>query len=153
MATRMAGMVRPLAKAGARSINLSAPSTTSRTPPHLLSLAQLSPNQISSVIAQASDLKMAHRQFSPKHGLDPATSPAQAKELGGHIFPQTLRDRTVAVMFSKRSTRTRVASETAITSLGGHALFLGPSDIQVSGGTMGDGFLCTLTLLTPAGRQ
>ncbi|RKP24231.1 ornithine carbamoyltransferase [Syncephalis pseudoplumigaleata] len=34
-------------------------------------------------------------------------------------------------MFSKRSTRTRVATETAITHLGGRALFLGAQDIQL----------------------
>jgi ornithine carbamoyltransferase len=116
-----------------RSINLSAPSTTSRTPPHLLSLAQITPHQISNVVAHSSHLKTTHRQFSPKHGLDPASSPAQGKAQSGHIFEQSLKDRTVAIMFSKRSTRTRVASETAITALGGHAMFLGPSDIQVSG--------------------
>jgi ornithine carbamoyltransferase len=133
MASKLMGSaVRPLVKSGARCINLSAPSTTSKVPPHLLSLAQLSPQQISSVIAHSSDLKMTHRQFSPKHGLDPATSPAQGKGLQGHIFEQSLKDRTIAVMFSKRSTRTRVASETAITAMGGHAMFLGPSDIQVS---------------------
>jgi ornithine carbamoyltransferase len=123
--------VQPLLKSGTRSINLSAPSTTNKIPPHLLSLAQLSPHQISSLIAHSSDLKLTHRQYSPKHGLDAAKSPAHGKGLQGHIFEQSLKDRTVAVMFSKRSTRTRVASETAITSLGGHAMFLGPSDIQV----------------------
>jgi ornithine carbamoyltransferase len=34
-------------------------------------------------------------------------------------------------MFTKRSTRTRVASETSIKALGGHPMFLGPSDIQL----------------------
>lgn len=34
-------------------------------------------------------------------------------------------------MFTKRSTRTRVASETAIAALGGHGLFLSPQDIQL----------------------
>jgi ornithine carbamoyltransferase len=132
MTSKLVGSIgRPFGLSGVRSINLSAPSTTKKVPPHLLSLAQLSPQQISSIIAQASDFKMAHRQNSPKHGLDPANSPAQGKAQLGHIYPQTLRDRTVAIMFSKRSTRTRVASETAVTSLGGHAMFLGPSDIQV----------------------
>jgi len=35
------------------------------------------------------------------------------------------------LMFSKRSTRTRVASESATALLGGHAMFLGASDIQL----------------------
>lgn len=34
-------------------------------------------------------------------------------------------------MFSKRSTRTRVATETSVASLGGQPMFLGPSDIQL----------------------
>ncbi|EQK97319.1 Ornithine carbamoyltransferase [Ophiocordyceps sinensis CO18] len=34
-------------------------------------------------------------------------------------------------MFSKRSTRTRVSTEAAVTMLGGHAMFLGKDDIQL----------------------
>lgn len=37
----------------------------------------------------------------------------------------------MALMFSKRSTRTRVATETAVAYLGGHAMFLGSQDIQL----------------------
>lgn len=37
----------------------------------------------------------------------------------------------MALMFSKRSTRTRVASETAAAALGGHAMFLGSADVQL----------------------
>jgi ornithine carbamoyltransferase len=52
---------------------------------------------------------------------------------GGRIG--MLRDRlkkdSIALIFSKRSTRTRVASESSVAALGGHALFLGKDDIQL----------------------
>ncbi|CAI4211590.1 unnamed protein product [Parascedosporium putredinis] len=37
----------------------------------------------------------------------------------------------VAMMFSKRSTRTRVSTEAAVSLMGGHAMFLGKDDIQL----------------------
>lgn len=114
------------------SSTLANPKTTARVPPQLLSLAQLSPQQIADVLSLSTHFKQVHRQYSPKHALgDAAASPAVGKHEGGHLFPQSLRDRSIALIFSKRSTRTRVSSETAVAALGGHNLFLGSSDIQL----------------------
>jgi ornithine carbamoyltransferase len=44
---------------------------------------------------------------------------------------QALFNKSVALLFSKRSTRTRLSAETATVLLGGRALFLGAEDIQL----------------------
>ncbi|SOV02352.1 probable ornithine carbamoyltransferase precursor [Ustilago sp. UG-2017a] len=98
-----------------------------RTPPHLLSLADLSPAQIASVLESAIEFKSAFRSTS----LALPESSRKQLSLGESPIVQSLKNKSIAIMFSKRSTRTRVASETSVASLGGTGLFLAPSDIQL----------------------
>jgi ornithine carbamoyltransferase len=74
-------------------------------------LANFTPDQISRVLDMAAALK-AHMR-------------GQASEY------RPLTGRTMAMIFQKRSTRTRVSSETGFAKLGGHALFLGSEDVQL----------------------
>ncbi len=51
---------------------------------------------------------------------------------GGHCF--TLRGRTLAMVFEKASTRTRVSFDVAMNQLGGHAIMMAARDIQIGRG-------------------
>jgi len=68
---------------------------------HLLTLKDWSPKQISDVIDKSIEIKRNPQRYR-----------------------SALRDKSLAMIFQKTSTRTRVSFEVAMTQLGGHALYL-----------------------------
>ncbi|MBK5964070.1 ornithine carbamoyltransferase [Thiocystis minor] len=80
---------------------------------HFLSLLDLSDVEARALIARAIELK---RMLKAGQDYQP--------------FPR----RTLAMIFEKSSTRTRVSFETGMVQLGGHALFLSPRDTQLGRG-------------------
>jgi ornithine carbamoyltransferase len=88
--------------------------TSPFAPRHLLSISDLTPQELTTLIRNAQAHKVAIKSGSiPVDLVD------------------SLKGKTIAMTFSKRSTRTRVSSEGAITILGGHPMFLGKDDIQL----------------------
>lgn len=106
-------MARGGAGAGRRGASTSA-ELASR---HLLTLNHKTPEQLQSLLRLSAQLKDRLRGCGHR---------------GRRAAPYTpLQGRSVAMIFQKRSTRTRVSTETATALLGGHALFLGRDDIQL----------------------
>ena len=56
------------------------------------------------------------------------------KEAAEGVINNSLSGKTMAMIFKKNSTRTRVAFETAMTTMGGHAIFLASDSTQLSRG-------------------
>ena len=80
---------------------------------HLLKLLDLSREEIHEILDLADQLK-----YDQKHGIP---------------HPR-LQGKTLAMIFSKSSTRTRVSFEVGMFQLGGHALFLPNSVSQIGRG-------------------
>jgi ornithine carbamoyltransferase len=77
---------------------------------HFLTGAELSAHDLDALLRRAADLK---------------TSPRASR---------TLRDRTIALVLQKPSTRTRVSFEAGIVELGGHPMVLRADEMQLSRG-------------------
>jgi ornithine carbamoyltransferase len=88
---------------------------TAPPPRHLLTIADLTPTELTTLVLNA----QSHKHTRKATGALPA--PLGTSLLG----------RQVGLLFSKRSTRTRVSTEGAVAALGGHALFLGRDDGQL----------------------
>ncbi|CAM9655764.1 unnamed protein product [Chrysoparadoxa australica] len=80
----------------------------------LMSIADLTKEELLGLLETSAKLKSAFK--------DPASSIKREQPLMGE---------SVAMIFQKRSTRTRCSTETGMGLLGGRALFLGPTDIQL----------------------
>ncbi|KAL4071973.1 Aspartate/ornithine carbamoyltransferase [Scleroderma yunnanense] len=88
--------------------------------PHLMTLADLTAPQIMRLLDHAHYLKRVSTPWlAPQSARTPRRMPSQS-----------LYNKSIALLFSKRSTRTRLSAETAAQLLGGRALFLGRDDIQ-----------------------
>ncbi|KAG7819963.1 hypothetical protein KL909_004712 [Ogataea angusta] len=82
---------------------------------HLVSISDLTTPEFTSLVSRA-----AHHKSIFKSGLP--VSPDISDALKGKL---------VAMLFSKRSTRTRISTEGAAVYFGGHPMFLGKDDIQL----------------------
>ncbi len=67
------------------------------------------------------------------HEIFTAAEMLKTQQLAGIPHP-ILRGRTLAMIFEKPSTRTRVSFEVGIVQLGGYALYLSPKDLQMGRG-------------------
>lgn len=80
---------------------------------HFLTLKDLTSEELNTLLHRAIELKEMHKE---------------------HELFEPLKNKTLAMIFEKASTRTRLSFEIGITQLGGHALFLSPRDTQLGRG-------------------
>lgn len=80
---------------------------------HFLTLTDLSPQELERLIQRAIELKRRHKSG---------------------IIDEPLKNRVLAMIFEKSSTRTRVSFEAGMIQLGGGSIFLSPRDTQLGRG-------------------
>lgn len=83
------------------------------SPRHFLTLKDLSSKELKQLLSRATELKKIHRE--------------------GTVY-EPLKNRVLAMIFEKSSTRTRVSFESGMAQFGGHALFLSSRDTQLGRG-------------------
>lgn len=107
--------LRPIQrKSYSTPLSQSTPATSPFAPRHLLSIADLTAVELATLVRNAHSHKQAIKSGSiPKSILGALTG------------------KSVALSFSKRSTRTRISTEGAVATMGGHPMFLGKDDIQL----------------------
>lgn len=69
-----------------------------------------------------------------KDDLDDVLELAAQLKKGKYHNADPLKNRSMAMIFEKASTRTRVSFEAGMAQLGGHAIFLSPKDMQLGRG-------------------
>jgi hypothetical protein len=84
---------------------------------HLITLQHFSKQEILSIIKRSLEIKAVMKNIKLPY------VPKQIIKLHG---------KTLAMIFNKRSTRTRVSAESGWAAMGGHPLFLSKEDIQIA---------------------
>jgi ornithine carbamoyltransferase len=70
-------------------------------------------------------------EFLGKKDIEEIFSLAESMKSQENSYSRSLEGRVLAMIFEKPSLRTRFTFETGIYELGGHGIYLGPSDIQL----------------------
>ena len=88
-------------------------SSSDTNPRHFLTLMDFTPIELTQLIARAIEMKKHYKS--------------------GEIY-EPLKNKTLAMIFEKSSTRTRVSFEAGMNQLGGHGMFLSSRDTQLGRG-------------------
>lgn len=98
---------------------------------HFITLRDFSSDQIKHFIQRAANIKVALKN---KESYCSVNSDFNYNNTKSNSSTEPLHGKTLAMIFTKKSTRTRISSESGWAWFGGHPMFLGASDIQLSGG-------------------